>query len=294
MLKTFVADALTGIAISASGTPEHRPFTKGLTKSSAKMLEATLAGVLLLAPCAAEAAEIKVLSALGIMAVMEDLGPRFERTSGHKLAMTFATLTGIVQRVQDGETADVIVIPQQGIDGFVKAGKAAAANVTGLARSGIGVVVRKGEPKPDISSPQSLKHTLLATKSIAYTTPEQGGPTGTHVHKMLDRLGIAKDMKSKTIFPKSPGGAAVGLMVAKGEAEIGMHQLQELVPIADIEIVGPLPADLQNTLAFAAVVMNSATDGFASKALIDFLRAPEGARVIKAKGMEPDTTRRTE
>jgi len=161
--------------------------------------------------------------------------------------------------------------------------------VTVLARSGIGVAVRKGDPKADISSPEALKRTLLAAKSIAYTTPEQGGLTGTHVHQMLDRLGIAEEMKSKTIFPKSPGGAAVGLMIANGEAEVGVHQLQELVPIPDIEIVGPLPPDLQNTLVFAAAVMATAAAGLASKALIDFLRTPGAASVIKGKGMEPDS-----
>ena len=229
-----------------------------------------------------------MLSAIGIMAVMEDLGPKFERASGHKLAITFATLTGIVKRVEDGETADVVVIPQQGIDGFVKAGKAAAGNVTVVARSGIGVAVRKGAPKPDISSPEAFKRALLTAKSIAYPNPEQGGPTAIHFHRMLDRLGIGREMKPKTVFPKTPGGAAVGALVASGEAEIGVHQIQELIPVAGIEIVGPLPGDLQNTYVFAAAVMAGAKDVAAAKALVNFLRTPGAAVVIKAKGMEPD------
>ena len=236
---------------------------------------------------AADAAEIKVLSALGIMAVMEDLGPKFERASGHKLVMTFDGFTAIVKRVQDGETADVIVIPQQGIDGFVKSGLAAAGNVTVIARGGIGVVVRKGAPRPDISSSEALKRALLAAKSIAYPNPELGGPTGLHFAKMLDRLGIGNEMKPKTVFPKTPGGAEVGGLVANGQAEIGVHQIQELMPVAGIEIVGPLPGDLQNTTVFSAAIMAGAKDAKASKALIDFLRTPEAAAVINAKGMEP-------
>ena len=146
---------------------------------------------LLMVGIAAEAAELKVLSATGMQAVMEDLGPKFERATGHKLAITFATLGAVVKRVQDGEIADVVVIPQQGIDGFVKDGKAVAGNVTVLARSGIVVLVRQGAPKPDISSPEALKRTLLAAKSITYADPALGGTSGIHFAKVLDRLGIA-------------------------------------------------------------------------------------------------------
>ena len=238
---------------------------------------------------AAEAAEIKVLSALAMMPVMEDLGPKFERATGHKLAITFVTVGEAVKRVQSGETADVAVLPRQGIDTFVKDGKVAAANVTVVASSGNGVAIRKGSPTPDISSPEALKRTLLAAKSITYTDPVHGGTSGPHVIKVLERLGIADEMKPKTIFPKTAGGAAVGGLVASGEAEIGVQQIQELIPIAGIEIVGPLPGDLQNTLVFAATVMAGARDAEASRALVNFLRTSEAATVIKAKGMEPAT-----
>ena len=236
---------------------------------------------------AAEAAEIKVLSALAMMPVMEDLGPKFERATGHKLAITFATVGEAVKRVQGGETVDVAILPRQGIDTFVKDGKAAAADVTVVATSGNGVAVRKGSAKPDISSPEALKRTLLAAKSISYTHPMHGGTSGPHIIAVLERLGIADAMKPKTIFPQAAGGAAVGALVASGEAEIGLQQIQELVPVAGIEIVGPLPGDLQNRLPFAATVMAGARDVDASNALVKFLRTPESAAVIKAKGMEP-------
>jgi molybdate transport system substrate-binding protein len=262
-------------------------------KSNARAAVLFAAIHLLLYPMAAhgritaDAPEIKVLSAFGIMAVMEDLGPKFERESGHKLVMTFDGFTAIVKRVQDGETADVIVIPQQGIDGLVKSGMAAAGNVTVIACGGIGVVVRKGAPKPDISSSEALKRALLAARSIAYPNPELGGPTGLHFAKVLDRLGIGTEIKPKTVFPKTPGGAEVGGLVASGQAEIGVHQIQELIPVTGIDIVGPLPGDLQNTTVFAAAIMAGAKDAKASKTLIDFLGTREAAAVIKAKGMEP-------
>src|SRR5437899_1151813 len=237
----------------------------------------------------AEAAELTVLSAIGMQLVMEDLGPKFERATGHKLAISFATLGATVKRVQGGEIADVVIIPQQGIDGFVKDGKAVAGNVTVLARSGIVVAVRKGAPKPDISSPDALKRTLLAAKSISYVDPASGGASGIHFAKVLDRLGIANEMQSKTVFPNPKTPAEVGALVANGEAEIGVHIIVELISVAGIDIVGPLTGDLQNTIIFAAAVMASAKDAEAAKALVTFLRTPEAVAVIRTKGMEPST-----
>jgi len=236
----------------------------------------------------AEAAELKMLSAFGMQSVMEDLGPKFERATGHKLAISFATAGAAVSRAQGGETADVVIATRQGIDGLVKDGKAAADNVTALASAGISVAIRKGAPKPDISSPDALKRTLLAAKSISYVNPASGGASGIHFAKVLDRLGIANEMKSRTVFPNSKTPAEVGVLVANGGAEFGVHVIVELISVAGIDVVGPLPGDLQNTIVFAAAIMTGAKDA-AAKVLVDFLRTPEAAAVIKAKGMEPAT-----
>ena len=256
-----------------------------------RSLVATAIGLmfLLVLGIKAEAAELKVLSAFGMQSVMDDLGPKFERATGHTLAISFATGGATVKRAQDGETADVVIALRQGIDGLVKDGKAIADNVTVLAHSGIVVVVRKGAPTPDISSPDALKRTLLAAQSISYVDPASGGASGIHFAKVLDRLGIANEMQAKTVFPNPKTPAEVGVLVANGEAEIGVHVIQELMSVAGIEIVGPLPGDLQNTIVFAAAIMASAKDAEASKALVNFLRTPEAAVVIKAKGMEPAT-----
>jgi molybdate transport system substrate-binding protein len=248
-------------------------------------------GVLLLlgVGITAEAAELTVLSAFGMQSVLEDLGPTFERATGHTLAMSFATGGATVKRVQGGEAADVVITLRPGIDTLVKDGKAPAGNVTVLARSGIVVIVRKGAPKPDISSPDALKRTLLAAKSIAYVDPASGGASGIHFAKVLDRLGIANEMQAKTVFPNPKTPAEVGVVVANGEAEIGVHLIQELLSVAGIDLVGPLPGDLQATTVFSAAIMTGAKDAAAAKALVDFLRTPESAKVIKAKGMEPAT-----
>ena len=255
-------------------------------KTHCLMAASNIGFMFLLLVGVADAAEIKVLSGFAMQKVMEDLGPKFERATGHKLAITFASSGAVVKRVQGGETADVVVIPRQEIDSFVKDGKAAAGNVTVVARSGMGVAVRKGAPRPDISSPEALKRTLLAAKSIAYSNPAGGAASGIHLAKVLDRLGIANEIKSKTVFPKS---GPVGVLVANGAAELGVAQIQELMSVAGIEIIGPLPGDLQDTIVFSAAIMASARDTEASRALVNFLRTPEAAAVIKAKGMEPAT-----
>jgi molybdate transport system substrate-binding protein len=234
----------------------------------------------------AEAAALNVLSAFGMQAVLEDLGPQFERATGHQLALAFATGGATVKRVQGGEAADVVITLRQGIDTLVKDGKVPADTVTVLARAGIVVVVRKGAPKPDISSPDALKRALLAAQSLSYVDPASGGASGIHFAKVLERLG-ADAMPAKTVFPNPKTPAAVGGVVANGEAEIGVHIVQEVISIAGIEIVGPRPGELQDTIVFAAAIMGGNESAEAAKALVDFLRTPEAAAVIKAKGMEP-------
>ena len=190
--------------------------------------------------------------------------------------------------IQDGESPDVVIIPQQGTNSLVKDGKAAAGNVTVTARSKIGVAVRNGALKPDISSPEALKRALLAAKSITYSNPAAGGASGNHFIEVLERLGIVNEMKPKTILAEP--GDETGVLVANGKAEIGVHQFQVLASVAGVEIVGPLPGDLQDNIVFAAAIMTGVKNAAIAKELVEFLRTPEATEVIKAKGMEPATT----
>jgi molybdate transport system substrate-binding protein len=251
-----------------------------------RSLVANLAFVaLLLVAGAAHPAEIRVLCANGMQTVMEDLTPKFERATGHKLLATFASGGATIQRVRGGEPADVVIAPHRGLEELAKDGKTSPDAVTPLASSGISVAVRAGAQKPDISSPDALQRTLLAAKSITYLDPADGGASGIHFAKVLERLGIAKEMKSKTVF--APKAGAVGELVANGEAEIGVIQYQLLFSVPGIEIVGSLPGDLQDTTVFSAVILSGARDVAAARSLINFFHAPEGTGVIKAKGMEP-------
>jgi len=236
--------------------------------------------ILLLQARTAEAAEIKVLSALGIKAVMDDLVPKFERASGHRLTVTFAPLGEAIKLVQAGEAVDVIIIPQQGMEVFEGSGKVSPNSVRSVVRCGRAISVRKGASKPDISTPETFKRALLAAKSITYGR----GAGSEHIDHVLERLGIAAEVKAKAVR-----GAAgdTGVRVTNGDAEIGLSLLQVLMPVDGIDIVGPLPRDLQDTLIFSMAMTRGTTDAAASKMLLDFLATQEAAQVFKGKGLEP-------
>ena len=242
---------------------------------------------LLAGSIAVEAAELRMIVSPGFAPVMRDVGPAFERATGHKLAVSSNTLGAIVKRVNGGEAFDVVLGPRTAIDDFVKDGKAAASNVTVIATAGLGVAVRAGAPKPDVSSVEAFKRSLLAAKSIAYPDPNNlaGNPVlGVHFTGVLDRLGIADQVKSKTVVP---GPRDIGKLVADGEAEVGIAQMQNLARTSGIDIVGPLPADLQDPVVFAAAIMGGAGDVEAARALVDFMRSPAAAPAMRAQRLEP-------
>jgi molybdate transport system substrate-binding protein len=241
--------------------------------------------VLLGGSTAAHAAEVKVIAANAMRSVVEELVPQFERASGNKLAVTFAPIGAIMKRVHAGESADVVIVDPHAADGLVKDGKTNAGDVTVLARSVMGVAVRQGAAKPDISSPEAFKRALLAARSITYPNPAKGSAGGVHVAAVLERLGIADAVRPKTVFGTPPDLAVD--VVAKGRAELGIQQLHELMAAPGLDIVGPLPGNLQSAIVFAAAIMADAKDAQAARAFVQFLRTPQAVAVIKAKGMEP-------
>jgi molybdate transport system substrate-binding protein len=231
------------------------------------------------------AAEIKVLSTIAMQSVFEELTPQFEQASGHKLNVTFGLSAVMAKRVQDGETADLVASTRGGIDGLIKSGKVVPGSDNTLVRSSIGVAVRKGAPRPEISTPDGLKRALLAAKSISYSDPAAGGSSGVHFAKVLERLGIAGEMKAKTKFPPA-GGFTVQLLL-RGEVDLAIQQISELT-VEGIEVVGPLPGDLQSITVYAAAIPVSAREPNAAKALIDFLRSPDAIAAVRAKGLDPN------
>jgi molybdate transport system substrate-binding protein len=228
--------------------------------------------------------EIKMLHAGAITQVVRAVVPEFEKQTGHKVIVENATVGALTKRIGGGETFDLAVSPPRAVDELTGQGKFAAGSRQNLARVGIGVVVKEGTPKPDISSVDAFKKALLAAKSVAYIDPAAGGSSGIYVSALLDRLGIAGEVKPKA---KLIHGGAVAEHIARGEAEVGIHQISEILPVKGIVLVGPLPADIQNYTVYAAGIGANAKQAEAAKALLKALTGPAAADVLKSKGMEP-------
>ena len=231
------------------------------------------------------AAEIKVYSTIGVQAALEELAPKFEKAIGHKLTITWGTAALLVKRVQAGESADLYVLVKQSHDTLVKENKATAGPDALFASSGMAMVVKKGAPKPDITTPEAFKQTLLKAKSIAYSNPASGGASGVYLAKLLERMGIAEEMKAKTKFPPPSGNAAN--LVVSGEAELAVQQEPEVMAVSGVDMVGPLPADLNNITLYTAGTGTGSQQKEAANALIKFLHTPEAAAVFKARGLTP-------
>jgi len=225
---------------------------------------------------AAEAAEVKVIGANPMKGVVKELGSQFERESGHKLVTLYTGLRGI----DAGEPFDVAILPTPGIERLIKEGKIIAATRADVAYAGIGVGVRAGAPKPDISSVETFKRALLSAKSVAHS---REGTSGVHFKSLLERFGIVEEMKPKL---KPLSGDALVQAVPSGEAEMIVATISDIIA-GGTALVGPLPSEVQFYNRFAAGVGANAKEAEAAKALIKFLTAPAAVPVIKAKGMEP-------
>ena len=231
----------------------------------------------------ASAAEIKVLSTVGVKHVLEELKPKFEQVSGHKLNIVWGTGAGLAKRMQDGEQTDVAILTRQGLDTVLKDGKVATGSERNFATSRIGVAVPKGAPKPDISTPEALKAALLAAKTVSYPDPARGGVATTHLLKVAESLGITDQLKAKAKY--APSGMAADLL-ANREADIAVQQIPEMV-MPGVEIVGSLPGSFDLVTTFAGAAGTGTAHPDAAKALLDFLQAPEAVELFKANGYDP-------
>jgi molybdate transport system substrate-binding protein len=235
------------------------------------------------------AEQLRVLSAVGMRQVMVALAPTFEQETGHKLSIAFDSGAVIARRLRSGEAADVIIIPRAAIDEIVRAGVVGATSVVDVARSTVGVAVRRGAPKPDISTPEAVRRTLLAATSVAMPDPSLGGSSGVHIAKMLDDFGIAEELRPRIVLASNPDreDEMPGSLVASGRAEIALHQIQELIAVPGLEIVGPLPGDLKGDFLFSAGIRAGTTREVAGRQLLEVLRRPKTLELIKSKGMKP-------
>jgi molybdate transport system substrate-binding protein len=230
---------------------------------------------------AAGAVEIKVVSTQAPEEAYRELVPQFEKASGHKVTTVFTGTLDLQKRIAAGESYDLIIMAGPAIDDYIKSGKVVPGSRVNIAKSGVGVGVRAGAPKPDISTTDAFKKALLAAKSIGYST----GPSGVYVTGLFQRLGIADQIKGK--LKQTPTGVFVGSLVASGEAEIGVQQVSEMSHYPGVDYVGPLPADIQEITVFASGIQVGAKESDAAKAWVKFLTTPAAAPAFKARGLEP-------
>jgi molybdate transport system substrate-binding protein len=221
------------------------------------------------------------MSSNGIKAVVEQLQPACEMAVGHPFKIDFSTAASLKQKIEAGEAFDVAVLPPANIDDLIKSGKIAAPTRVDIARAGVGLGVRAGAKKPDISTPEAMKQTLLKAKSIIY---QKDGASRVFIDKMMERLGIADAVKSKIVLSDVPGRPQES--VAEGQSEIVLTLISEILPIHGVQYVGPLPGDLQNYVSFAAGASAHPGNAEAAKAAVKCLSGPKVGPVLKAKGME--------
>lgn len=255
-----------------------------------RLLAGSLALVAGIWAAEAGAVELKVLSAGAMRAALQELAPAFEAASGNKLKIEYSTAGDIEKKVAAGDEIDVAILTKPRVDKLVREAKIVGGSTQTLARAQIGLAVKKGAAKPDISSVEALKKALLNAKSVAYADPASGATSGQYLAQAFEKLGIAVELKPKTRLVSGSAGQGpfVGATVARGEAEIGIQPIAELMEVQGIDVVGPLPAELQSPdLAYVAGAPYLSEQPIAAKALIDFLADPKAAAVYKAKGLQP-------
>ena len=259
-----------------------------MNRRSILSVSATIAlGVVLVgitAGSTASAAEIKLLCAVALHPAIDALIPDFEKSSGHKVTVAYGNAGAIADRFQKGEAADLVINAAPLMDQLRAQGKVLAGDRIIIAKVGVGVFVRKGAAKPDISSADAFKRSMLAARSITYPDPVGGGASGIYMVSLLERLGIAGEMKPKTKL--SPSAEVLYENVASGDVEIGFNQISEVLAQPTVEFAGPLPSAIQNYTQFTPGIVTGSSQTEAAIALITFLSSPATQTVLNAKGFE--------
>jgi len=229
--------------------------------------------------------DLTIYSSIAVQGVVEELLPQFETEQGIKAVLTWGTAPMLIKRLQSGETADVLILNRAGFDTMNRAGRIAAGTEATLASSATAMAVKAGAPKPDISTPEALKKTLLASRAISYTHPDAGGASGIHFAKVIEKMGIAAEINAKTKFP--PPAGLSGAFLPTGEVDLAVQQVPELRNVPGIDILGFLPGDLHMVTVFVAGVETASSNAPAAKAFIDFFQSPQAKALFRAKGLDP-------
>jgi molybdate transport system substrate-binding protein len=230
---------------------------------------------------AAQTAPLRSLSSNGVRAALEELVPQCERTIGRKLAVEFGTSASIRQRIAGGEAVDVAFATSEVVAELAKGGRVAAATITPLGRAGIGIGIRAGARRYDIGTSAAIKQSLLTARSVSYA---QDGASRVHIERMFERLGIAAEMKAKTLLEQ--GSARAAAKVVDGEAELLLTLVSEILPVTGMELLAPLPSEFQSYISFDAALGAHAADMAAARAFVVCMSSTQAAPVFAAKGIE--------
>jgi molybdate transport system substrate-binding protein len=244
------------------------------------------------APLIARGGEIKVLSSGALKLALPQLVTNFQKLSGNTSSIEYGPAGAIADRVRKGEAADVVIVTRSQLEDLESQGKVVPGSRVDIAGIALGVAVRKAAPKPDIGTAESFKRALLAARSIGYRDPATGSTSGIYTARMIERLGISEDLKSKTKLDRSPGDRPENVFnrVASGEVEMQIGQITEIAIAPGVDLVGPLPSELQNVSVLAAGIATASQAPEAAKALIGFVSSPAAAAVLKANGFKPVAT----
>jgi molybdate transport system substrate-binding protein len=237
-----------------------------------------------MAPARAASAEIKVLTAGAFKSVVTAVVPEFETETGNKVSVVNDTAGALTKRIAGGEVFDVVILTPPAIDQLAESGTVARFSPMRLARVGVGVAVKAGAPSPDIASVAAFAATLRQARSVAYIDPASGGSSGIYLAQLFDKMGLADVIKAKAVLV--PGGL-VAERVASGEAELGIHQISEILAVPGVTLVGPLPSEIQHYTVYAGAVAAASHETEAARRFLGMLGGPRGIAVLRAKGMEP-------
>jgi molybdate transport system substrate-binding protein len=250
-----------------------------------KVVAAASAGFLLLLS-SANAAELKTFATTAVHGTFEDLVPKLEAATGDKLAISWGTAAMLSKRVQEGEAVDLLILTKPALDGLAKEGKALLDQDAIFASTGIAVAVKSGAMKPDISTPDAFKRALLEAKSVAFSDPATGAASGVYIAKLMERMGIAEQLKSKTRYP--PAGGYTATLLTSGEADLAIQLEPEIISVMGVDKVGRLPAELDNVTILAAGLGKDSKNEEAGRRVLKYLHSPEAVAAFKAHGVTPE------
>jgi len=242
--------------------------------------------VVLVTAATAQAAEIDAFISTAVKSATDEILPAFERSGGYTVHALYSPPGALLKHFAAGEPADIFVTGSEAIDTLIREGKVAPPRID-LAKTGIGICVKKGAPHPDVSTPEAFRRALLAAASVAYVAPAGGSITGPHIEAMFRKLGIADQMAAKTVLAAGGPNGRVSVKVSSGDAEIGLQQVSELISNPDVDVIGMLPGDLQQTTIYSTAVTTSAKEVEGAKAMTKALTAPTAVAIFKRKGLDP-------